>query len=39
VNAHAYVLEHCGLRVEQDAPAASDGRLVYLGDDAAGVAI
>lgn len=36
-----YVIEHCGLRLEQPAPAEStksrDVRLVYLGDDANGV--
>jgi hypothetical protein len=38
-----YVIEHCGLRFEQDppagAPASADPRLVYLGDDADGVAL
>jgi hypothetical protein len=37
------VIEHCGLRFEQDppagAPAGADPRLVYLGDDADGVAL
>lgn len=38
-----YVIEHCGLRFEQRPPAGAaahaDPRLVYLGDDAAGVAL
>ena len=38
-----YVIEHCGLRFEVAPPAgAPDGqtvRLVYLGDDAAGIAL
>jgi hypothetical protein len=38
-----YVIEHCGLRFEQDPPAgaqaSADPRLVYLGDDADGVAL
>lgn len=38
-----YVIEHCGLRFEQPppagAPADADPRLVYLGDDAEGVAL
>ncbi len=38
-----YVIEHCGLRFEQPppsgAPAGADLRLVYLGDDADGVAL
>jgi len=38
-----YVVEHCGLRFEQSAPAGApadaDTRLVYLGDDAQGVAL
>lgn len=38
-----YVIEHCGLRFEQPppagAPADADPRLVYLGDDANGVAL
>jgi hypothetical protein len=38
-----YVVEHCGLRFEQDppagAPAGADARLVYLGDDAEGMAL
>jgi hypothetical protein len=39
-----YVIEHCGLRFEQgcppgDAPAEADPRLLYLGDDADGVAL
>jgi hypothetical protein len=38
-----YVIEHCGLRFEQDppagAPAGADLRLVYLGDDADGVVL
>jgi hypothetical protein len=37
-----YVIEHSGLRFEQPppagAPAAAEPRLVYLGDDAEGVA-
>ena len=37
-----YLIEHCGLRFEQDppagAPAGADPRLVY-GDDADGVAL
>ena len=38
-----HVIEHCGLRFEQPpsagAPAGADPRLVYLGDDPAGVAL
>ena len=38
-----YVIEHCGLRLEQEPPsggaAAKTVRLVYLGDDEAGVAL
>ncbi len=37
-----YVVEHCGLRFEQPpggAPAGADRRLVYLGDDADGIAL
>lgn len=38
-----FVIEHCGLRFEQpppaDAPADADPRLVYLGDDADGIAL
>lgn len=38
-----YVIEHAGLRFEQpppaEAPAGADLRLVYLGDDAGGVAL
>lgn len=38
-----YVIEHCGLCFEQSplagAPAGADPRLVYLGDDAEGVAL
>ena len=38
-----YVIEHCGLRFEQEPPAGSTAgntvRLVYLGDDQAGVAL
>lgn len=38
-----YVIDHCGLRFEQDppagAPAGADPRLVYLGNDADGVAL
>ena len=38
-----YLIEHCGLRFERDppagAPAGADPRLVYLGDDADGVAL
>lgn len=38
-----YVIEHCGLRFEQPAPAGSPSestaRLVYLGDDEAGIAL
>lgn len=38
-----YVIEHCGLRFEQPppagAPADAEPRLVYLGDDADGVAL
>ena len=38
-----YVIEHCGLRFEQeppaDAPAGASSRLVFLGDDAEGVAL
>ena len=38
-----YVIEHCGLLFEQVPPAraqaSADPRLVYLGDDADGVAL
>jgi hypothetical protein len=38
-----YVIEYCGLRFEQPppagAPAGAEPRLVYLGDDADGVAL
>jgi len=38
-----HVIEHCGLRFEQPAsagsPAGSTARLVYLGDDDAGIAL
>lgn len=38
-----YVIKHCGLRFEQSppagAPAGAAPRLVYLGDDADGVAL
>lgn len=38
-----YVIEHCGLRFEQQppagAPAGAEPRLVYLGDDADGVSL
>lgn len=38
-----YVIEHCGLRFEQeppaDAPAGASPRLVFLGDDAEGIAL
>lgn len=38
-----YVIEHCGLRFEQeppiDAPASASLRLVFLGDDAEGMAL
>lgn len=38
-----YVIEHCGLRFEQeppaDAPVDTTSRLVLLGDDADGVAL
>ena len=38
-----YVIEHCGLRFEQEssavAPAGTSSRLVFLGDDAEGVAL
>ena len=38
-----YVIEHCGLRFEEGAPAGSpagaDSRVVLLGDDADGVAL
>lgn len=38
-----YVIEHAGLRFEQPPPAGgpaeADPRLVYLGDDASGVAL
>lgn len=43
MNALAPVIEHCGLRFEQeplaDAPAGVSSRLVFLGDDAEGVAL
>jgi hypothetical protein len=38
-----YIIEHCGLRFEQvppaGAPAGAEPRLVFLGDDADGVAL
>jgi len=38
-----HVIEHCGLRFEQPAPAGSPAgstaRLVYLGDDETGIAL
>ena len=38
-----YVIEHCGLCFEQDpppgAPAGASARLVFLGEDARGVAL
>jgi hypothetical protein len=38
-----YVIEHCGLRFEQDpptdAPENASPRLVFLGDDEAGTAL
>lgn len=38
-----YVIEHCGLRFEQDPPADSperaSSRLVFLGDDEEGIAL
>jgi hypothetical protein len=38
-----YVIEHCGLRFEEepppDAPAGASTRLVFLGDDAKGTAL
>jgi hypothetical protein len=38
-----YVIEHCGLRFEQEPPsgqpAEASTRLVFLGDDAEGVAL
>lgn len=38
-----YVIEHCGLRFEQDPPADApenaSSRLVFLGDDEEGVAL
>jgi len=38
-----YVIEHCRLRFDQDppadSPASADPRLVFLGDDADGVAL
>lgn len=38
-----YVIEHCGLRFEEeppaDAPAGASRRLVFLGDDAKGTAL
>jgi hypothetical protein len=38
-----YVIEHCGLRFEQDPPAgaseSSNSRLVFLGDDEEEVAL
>ena len=38
-----HVIDHCGLRFEQDAPAdapaSADLRLLYLGDDSEGVAL
>lgn len=39
----SYVIEHCGLRFEEaapaDSPAGADSRVVLLGDDADGVAL
>jgi len=39
----SFVVEHCGLRFEQPppagAPAEAEARLLYLGDDANGVAL
>jgi hypothetical protein len=38
-----YVIEHCGLRFEQEPPAGArvgaSARLVFLGDDAEGIAL
>jgi hypothetical protein len=38
-----YVIEHCGLRFKQepssDAPIGASSRLVFLGDDADGIAL
>lgn len=38
-----YVIEHCGLRFEQEpsasAPAGASSRLVFLGDDTDGIAL
>jgi hypothetical protein len=38
-----HVIEHCGLRFEQDPPGnaavGSDPRLLFLGDDAEGIAL
>jgi len=38
-----YVIEHCGLRFEEeppvDAPAGASTRLVFLGDDVQGTAL
>jgi hypothetical protein len=38
-----YVIEHCGLRFEQDppagGPASASPRLVFLGDDGNGIAL
>jgi hypothetical protein len=38
-----YVIEHCALRFEQDPPAdasvGANSRLVFLGDDAEGIAL
>lgn len=38
-----YVIEHCGLRFERDppveAPENASSRLVFLGDDAEGIAL
>lgn len=38
-----HIIEHCGLRFEQeppaDAPAGASSRLVFLGDDAEGIAL
>jgi hypothetical protein len=38
-----YVIEHCGLRFEQDppvdAPTSASSRLVFLGDDAEGIGL
>jgi hypothetical protein len=38
-----YVIEHCGLRFEQDPPAdapeTAGSRLIFLGDDEEGIAL